>query len=333
MSRGGQGVTQRLEHLLRRRPDLLPGVPVANHTLVRPSDGSSGDVWIAQSEGQSVAVIRRCEIRRAAKRLLWAHTLAECVDDVGGRRPLPRLLSAEMSRWRTRGVGGPVIVEEWLEGNSLASVPEGERLRHAPALAQALRVLHSVRAPAWGGPGERPRVDFGPRLDRMIAHRLTFLEAHADLLAPLPFEHLTRWLRSKREAMPSHRDFALVHNHIAEDDLLIHPTGQVMMIDIGSLQFGPPEPDLVAGLHALAIPEGDAEPLLGPYLAHGSAEEGEEVRCRLPLFLVLRDLSKLRSLVRKGCVDTHAAELASIRGRVLRAVTERFPLRSGEGSS
>ncbi|MBN1475321.1 hypothetical protein JXA47_01065 [Candidatus Sumerlaeota bacterium] len=327
------GVTECLEQLLRRRPDLLPGVSVESVTLIRPSDGSSGDVWIALSEDRPVAIVRRCEIRRAAKRLLWAHTLAECVDPVGGRRPLPQLLGAEMSWWRTRRVGGPVFVEEWLEGNSLASVPESERVGHASALAQSLGALHAVRAPAWGWPVGRPRLDFRPRLDRMIGHRLAFLGDHADLIAPLTPARLAEWTRAQRGAMPPHRDFALVHNHVAEDDLLIHPTGQVMLIDIGSLQYGPPEPDLVASLHALAIPEGDPEPLLGPYLAHRSAEEAEAIRSRLPLFMVLRDLSKLRSLVRKGSADTHAAEMAAIRARVVRAVTERFPLRSGERSS
>jgi aminoglycoside phosphotransferase (APT) family kinase protein len=167
----------------------------------------------------------------------------------------------------------------------------------------------------------------------MIEHRLGFLEDHADLIAPLTQGHLAEWLEAQRGAMPPHRDFALVHNHIAEDDLLIHPSGQVMLIDIGSLHYGPPEPDLVASLHALAIPEADPEPLLRPYLAHWSPGEGEAIRARLPLFFVLRDLSKLRSLIRKGCAETHTAELAEIRARVVRAVTERFPLRSGEGSS
>ena len=67
---GGKDITGALTRFLRGHEDLLPSAGEGDLRLVAPREGSSGDVWIAETGGRPAAIVRRCELRRAARRLL-----------------------------------------------------------------------------------------------------------------------------------------------------------------------------------------------------------------------------------------------------------------------
>lgn len=319
--------TQDLTRFLRRRPDLWPAGASGALRLRPAEEGSSGDVWIIEEDsGRGVGVLRRCEQRSAARRLLVAHGLARRVAPGAAERPLPCLVGHDLSWWRTWRAGGPVLVEEWIEGESFASVTVDERRGHAEAIAEALRLLHGVTLPAERA-GE---VKVGERLRAMLAHRLDAFRDRPDLFTGDELEALERHTWSLMDSTPEPCEATLTHTHLAADDIRLRPSGRVAFIDIGALQFGAPEVDLVDALHVLGLADGDPEPLLVPYLAGRPAEEQRRIRRRLPLFHLLRDLGKLRARLRERRGGGREQRILELRDR-LRARVEGFPLRSVRG--
>jgi aminoglycoside phosphotransferase (APT) family kinase protein len=306
-----------LAEFLGERRELLPGEPTGSLTLCDPGEGSSGEMMLVRHDGEPLAMARRCKSARIAKRLLWAHGLAAKLPRTGEPSLTPRLIASDMSRRCSRAIGGPLIIEEWIAGDTLTGKSLAECASHAHALARALARLHGLRSRVWRDRRSRGRRKFHPRLQRMFVTRLADLAGRNDLLASQDASEILAAVDRTLAAISDHTDFALVHTCIAPSDLIVRPGGDVTLIDIGTLQFGPPELDLAAAICAAGLDDTAGGALLEPYLAERPESERHSLRTRLPIFRALFELSKIRARVRAGDADSRLSEVRAHAQRLL----------------
>ena len=227
----------------RELPRLLGVAPsaVAGAAICRFAKGAVSHLRYVEVEGYGRVVLRVLYRKKHLRWLAGYPHLAQLLASNGIE--VPRIILVDDAVATRRAYGFAALVEEFVEGAPLGTVPEEARAHDLRALADVLARLHAIRSPVAGKPWQRERWEPERRTRRARERHIGALRDLGIDIGCRPRDLAAR-LVAQLSAL-GRTEFPLVHGDPNPHNFVATPRGRLCVLDLNSAAHWFPQVDLL----------------------------------------------------------------------------------------